>query len=658
MAPRIAGRCADGFRPRPCACTATRSPSSWWTGAGRARLLPRFHAPVRREASRRATTACSTPPTCPGCWAAWSCSPVRALPAALEPARPARLRAGRARRRRRRAGHGWLHRPAAPGRGDGARRGRAGRGVAAAGRHRPLLPAAARLRRRRALRRARRATSGRCAASGPGATRATSSSSAPATAAGWSCARSCATPSSATARWASSTTTRPSAGCASRAGVKVLGATDDLPRILDEAETDEVIIAIPSAPGTLRARVVSACRDRGIPVRTLPTVFELLQTGGGDVVRQVREVRVEDVLGREPVRMELERVGAYLAGRGRAGHRRRRLDRLRAVPPDRARGAAPADPARPRRGQPVRDPRASSRRTATSASPRRSSPTARRSERMREVFAEHRPTSSSTPPPTSTSALMECNPVEAVRNNALATRLWPTSPARPGSSASCSSPPTRPSRPRPSWAPPRRWPSGRSRRPARRFPDTRFAAVRFGNVLGSSGSVVPIFRRQIARGGPVTVTDPRMTRYFMTIPEAVQLDHPRRLAGRAAARSSCSRWASPCGSCDLAREMIRAVRPASPSATSRSRSSAAGRARSCTRSCSTPTSGRSRRPPRRSCWPSATAARPRLGRGTFDEINLLVLEGDAAAPRGARSPSSRGRAGARLAAVAADGPLP
>src|SRR5204863_8297397 len=97
-------------------------------------------------------------------------------------------------------------------------------------------------------------------------------------------------------------------------GVRVRGNTEgDLARILDDVEPDEVIIAVPSAPGSTRARIVRECRARGIPVRTLPTVFELLQSSG-TLARQVREVRVEDVLGREPVHMALARVGEYLAG--------------------------------------------------------------------------------------------------------------------------------------------------------------------------------------------------------------------------------------------------------------------------------------------------------------------------------------------------------
>src|SRR4029077_20296331 len=115
-------------------------------------------------------------------------------------------------------------------------------------------------------------------------------------------------------------------------GVRVRGNTEgDLPRVLDDAEPDEVIIAIPSAPGSTRARIVRECRARAIPVRTLPTVFELLPTRGalarparqpvlrgrrgrGRPARGARGVRVGAVRGREPVHMELERVGAYLAG--------------------------------------------------------------------------------------------------------------------------------------------------------------------------------------------------------------------------------------------------------------------------------------------------------------------------------------------------------
>jgi len=104
-------------------------------------------------------------------------------------------------------------------------------------------------------------------------------------------------------------------------GLKVLGTTssEDLTRILDEVEPDEVVIAVPSAPGTLRGRVVMACRTRGIPVRTTPTVFELLRDGSGDlrVTRQLREVQVEDVLGRDPVQLDPEEIGGYEPARAR-----------------------------------------------------------------------------------------------------------------------------------------------------------------------------------------------------------------------------------------------------------------------------------------------------------------------------------------------------
>ena len=94
-------------------------------------------------------------------------------------------------------------------------------------------------------------------------------------------------------------------------GLKVLGTTNEIGPVLDRHTPDEVVIAIPSAPGVLRGKVVAECRERGIEVRTLPTVFELLR-GGVQLTRQLREVRVEDVLGRDPVVMELDRVGAYL----------------------------------------------------------------------------------------------------------------------------------------------------------------------------------------------------------------------------------------------------------------------------------------------------------------------------------------------------------
>jgi len=118
---------------------------------------------------------------------------------------------------------------------------------------------------------------------------------------------------------------------------------------------------------------------------------------------------------------------------------------------------------------------------------------------------------------------MESNPVEAVRNNALATRLVARLAGETGVKAFVLVSTDKAVSPATVMGASKALAEYAVEEMSVRFPQTRFATVRFGNVLGSSGSVVPIFRRQIARGGPVTVTDERMTRFFMTIPEAVQL---------------------------------------------------------------------------------------------------------------------------------------
>jgi FlaA1/EpsC-like NDP-sugar epimerase len=305
-------------------------------------------------------------------------------------------------------------------------------------------------------------------------------------------------------------------------GVSVLGTTKELARVLEDAEPDEVLIAVPSAPGTMRARVVAACRERGVPVRTMPTVFELLQTSGRLLSRQVREVTVEDVLGREPVRMDLDRVGGYLTGRvvlvtGAGGSIGSELCRqIARVGPSRLVLLDHAEDNLFAIRRELVEDRHVLNTVAVLAD-------CKEGERMREVFAEHRPAIVFHAAAYKHVHLMEENPVEAVRNNAVATRLMCQVAGESGcrafvlvSTDKAVSPATvmGASKALAEWA---------VEAADQRYPDTAFCVVRFGNVLGSSGSVVPIFRRQIAAGGPVTVTHREMTRYFMTIPEAVQL---------------------------------------------------------------------------------------------------------------------------------------
>jgi FlaA1/EpsC-like NDP-sugar epimerase len=305
------------------------------------------------------------------------------------------------------------------------------------------------------------------------------------------------------------------------AGLKVEGTTGELPRVLDGAEPDEVIIAIPSAPGELRAKVVTACRERDIPVRTLPTVFELL-SGGVNLMRQLREVQVEDVLGREAVRLEVDRAAGYLAGdvvlvTGAGGSIGSELCRqISRVGPKRLVLLDNAENSLFEIRRELEHDRHFTRTAAVLADIKDAT-------RMREIFNEYRPSVVFHAAAYKHVPLMEENPVEAVRNNAVATRILAAAAGETGvkrfvlvSTDKAVSPATvmGASKTLAEWA---------VEAAQHRFEQTRFATVRFGNVLGSSGSVVPIFRRQIAAGGPVTVTDENMTRYFMTIPEAVQL---------------------------------------------------------------------------------------------------------------------------------------
>jgi FlaA1/EpsC-like NDP-sugar epimerase len=307
-------------------------------------------------------------------------------------------------------------------------------------------------------------------------------------------------------------------------GLRVRGDTEaDLPKVLDEAEPDEVIIAIPSAPGSTRGRIVRECRARSIPVRTLPTVFELLQTRGA-LARQMREVRVEDVLGREPVHMELESVGAYLAGAtvlvtGAGGSIGSELCRqIARVEPHRIVLVDHAEDNLFAIQRELEDERhvPASMLAAVLAD-------CKEEERLREVFAEYRPTIVFHAAAYKHVGLMEANPVEAVRNNAIATRVVTAVAGDHGTSRFVLVSTDKAVAPATVMGASKALAESALDAASDRWPKTVYTAVRFGNVLGSSGSVVPLFRRQIERGGPVMVTDERMTRYFMTIPEAVQL---------------------------------------------------------------------------------------------------------------------------------------
>ncbi|HEY0417223.1 MAG TPA: nucleoside-diphosphate sugar epimerase/dehydratase [Gaiellaceae bacterium] len=305
-------------------------------------------------------------------------------------------------------------------------------------------------------------------------------------------------------------------------GVRVLGTTDDLSHILRDNRPDEVLIAIPSAPGSVRQRVLEVCRAENVPVKTLPGLNELI-AGDVNLAGQIRPVQVEDVLGRQQVEVDIELVGSYLDGRavlvtgagGSIGSELcRQLARLGVAQLILVEQAESALYDIERELVDERD--------FTAAIPVLADCGDR--SKMRQVLERYRPRVVFHAAAYKHVPMLESNPLQAVTNNVLATRNLAEVAIEQDVERFVLISTDKAANPKNLL--------GQSKAVGewiveafalRDEVETRFVAVRFGNVLGSSGSVIPLFRRQIERGGPVTVTSPEMTRFFMTIPEASSL---------------------------------------------------------------------------------------------------------------------------------------
>lgn len=302
-------------------------------------------------------------------------------------------------------------------------------------------------------------------------------------------------------------------------GLKVLGNSDELPELVRELEIDHVILTIAQASSEEVQRLLAICRSVPVKVRIIPGWAEVIQ--GAVQLTQIRDVQIEDLLGRDPVELDTASMSRLLASRtvlvtGAGGSIGSELARQVArFAPEKLLLVERAEPSLFQAERALRAEFAEVEIVPLIADVGDEA-------RMRRIFEQHQPAVILHAAAHKHVPLMESNPCEAVKNNVLATRLLGELAAAHQADVFVLISTDKAVRPTSVM--------GASKRLAElvvqdlnRRHKTRFAAVRFGNVIGSTGSVVPIFQEQIRQGGPVKVTDKRMTRYFMTIPEAAQL---------------------------------------------------------------------------------------------------------------------------------------
>jgi len=303
-------------------------------------------------------------------------------------------------------------------------------------------------------------------------------------------------------------------------GVSVLGNGEDLPRLLARFSVNDVIITTHTLKPKDLGALITRFRDSGVRFRIVPAMRDVL--GGRVSLKQLRDVDVEDLLGREAVNLDLELIRQAFSGRrvlitGAGG----------SIGSELARQCAALFPARllllernennlfyidwelKKRFNSV---------AVVSVVGDCGDPTL-----VRDLLTRERPDIILHAAAYKHVPLMESNAVAAILNNDKATKVLAELSAEHGIEKFVLISTDKAVRPQNVMGRTKRLAEWIVLEQARRQSRTRFMAVRFGNVLASEGSVIPLFRRQIAEGGPVTVTHPEMTRYFMTIPEAVQL---------------------------------------------------------------------------------------------------------------------------------------
>lgn len=302
-------------------------------------------------------------------------------------------------------------------------------------------------------------------------------------------------------------------------GVPVLGTIDDLPELAAKTGAQQALLAIASASGALVRRVQRLCREAKIPLQVVPGVYEIVD--GQIEVSRIRSVQIEDLLRRDPVNLDMPAIADMAAGKtvlvtGAGGSIGSELCRqvLRFAPAN----LVLVEQAEPALYQIHRE--LAAKRAETQIQPCIGDVCD--ATRMRQVFEAMQPDLVLHAAAHKHVPMMEWNPGEAIKNNVRGTQVVADLAGEVGTDVFVLVSTDKAVNPTSVM--------GATKRVAELYcqskaatSSTHFVTVRFGNVLGSAGSVVPLFQEQIAKGGPVTVTHPDMQRYFMTIPEACQL---------------------------------------------------------------------------------------------------------------------------------------